>query len=70
MSAEMSEAIARRYYEVAHNTRDPGLVNDLVEELLAPTSPTMTRSPERRPSARESSRCWPFFEGLSPTPSS
>ena len=36
MSAEQSEAIARRYYAEAHNTRDLGLVDDLVEELLAP----------------------------------
>jgi steroid delta-isomerase-like uncharacterized protein len=32
MSAKQSEAIARRYYEVAHNTRDL----NLVDELLAP----------------------------------
>jgi steroid delta-isomerase-like uncharacterized protein len=36
MSAERSEAIARRYYEVAHNTRDLDLVEDLLDELLAP----------------------------------
>ena len=36
MSAEQSEAIARRYYAEAHNIRNLGLVDDLVEELLAP----------------------------------
>lgn len=36
MSAEQSEAIARRYYAEAHNSRDPHLVEALVEELLAP----------------------------------
>ena len=36
MSAEQSEAIARRYYAEAHNTHDLGLVDDLVEDLLAP----------------------------------
>ena len=36
MSAEQSEGIARRYYAEAHNTHDLGLVDDLVEDLLAP----------------------------------
>ena len=36
MPAEQSETMARRYYEGAHNTRDLDLVEDLVEELLAP----------------------------------
>ena len=70
MSAEQSEAIARRYYAEANNTRDLGLENNLVEELLAPDFVQHDPFPERRPTARESSRCWPFFEGLSPTPRS
>ena len=36
MSLGESEAIARRYYAEAHNTRDLDVVEDLVEELLAP----------------------------------
>jgi steroid delta-isomerase-like uncharacterized protein len=36
MTIEENEAIAHRYYEEVHNTRDLAAVDDLVEELLAP----------------------------------
>ncbi len=52
MSIEESEAIARRYYAEAHNTRDP----DLVDELFAPDyvhhDPFPGMSPDREGTKR------------------
>ena len=36
MSAEENKAIARRYFEEGHNTRDRRVFEALVEELMAP----------------------------------